>query len=130
PATRASRARARSSAPTTPPPGCSAPRSGTRGFVIVMRRNSMLRSASRPLFALVAPALLITGLVAAPAAAQVDFSRYVAVGDSLTAGFISGALTQSGQSASYPLQIFRQATGSASGFQQPPVHDPGLPPLP
>lgn len=82
----------------------------------------MLRTASK--FAAIA---LVSLTGALPAAAQVDFSRYVAVGDSLTAGFISASLTQSGQSASYPLLIFRQATGSTSGFQQPIVSDPGVP---
>jgi lysophospholipase L1-like esterase len=56
-----------------------------------------------------------------------DFTRYVAVGDSLTAGFMSGGLSQSAQNNSYPILIFRQATGLASGFEQPLVSDPGIP---
>lgn len=82
----------------------------------------MLRTASK-----LATIALVSLAGALPAAAQVDFSRYVAVGDSLTAGFISSSLVQSGQSASYPLLIFRQATGSTSGFQQPIVSEPGIP---
>lgn len=72
-------------------------------------------------------------LVAGVASAQTDtgsanFTRYVAMGDSLTAGFTSGGLAESAQMNSYPLLIHRQATGGG-GFEQPIVSDPGLPPL-
>jgi lysophospholipase L1-like esterase len=56
-----------------------------------------------------------------------DFSRYVAVGDSLTAGFMSGGLSQTAQRNSYPFLIYRQATGQTTGFQQPLVSPPGIP---
>ncbi len=56
-----------------------------------------------------------------------DFTRYVAVGDSLTAGFMSGGLFQASQQNSYPVLIFRQATGLTSGFEQPLVSNPGIP---
>jgi lysophospholipase L1-like esterase len=56
-----------------------------------------------------------------------DFSRYYALGDSLTAGFQSAGLAQASQRNSYPSLINRQATGSASGFEQPTVSDPGIP---
>lgn len=81
---------------------------------------------SRPFkSALLALALLAA---AAPAAqAQLDFSRYVAIGDSLTAGFTSGSLVISGQRNSYPSLIFRQATGQTGGFEQPLVSEPGIP---
>jgi lysophospholipase L1-like esterase len=61
--------------------------------------------------------------------AQVDASRYVAIGDSLTAGFNSGGLVQDVQRNSYPALIFRQATGASAGFEQPLVTRPGLPAL-
>ena len=72
-------------------------------------------------------------LLPAGAAAQVDtgsanFSRYVALGDSLTAGFEAGSLHRSAQETSYPALIHRQATGGASGFQQPLISEPGIPP--
>lgn len=54
-----------------------------------------------------------------------DLSRYVAIGNSLTAGFQSGALGQDGQSCSYPLLLAQQA-GVAEDFQQPLVSSPGL----
>lgn len=62
-------------------------------------------------------------------AAQVDASRYVAIGDSLTAGFASGGLVQDVQRNSYPALIHRAATGASSGFEQPLVTAPGLPAL-
>jgi len=74
--------------------------------------------------------LIGLGLAAASAAAafaQVDFSRYVAIGDSLTAGFTSGGLVETSQANSYPALIHRQATGGDTGFEQPLVTPPGLP---
>jgi lysophospholipase L1-like esterase len=81
------------------------------------------------LASLLALALLVT---AGAASAQVDtgtanFTRYVAFGDSLTAGFASGSLVRSHQSTSYPVLIFRQATGRTTGFEQPLVSEPGIP---
>lgn len=75
---------------------------------------------------------LILPLASIPAAAQpetgtADFTRYVAIGDSLTAGFMSGGLGRTAQLNSYPFLIFRQATGQATGFEQPLVSDPGIP---
>ncbi len=71
-------------------------------------------------------------LAAAVAGAQTtgsaDFSRYVALGDSLTAAFVSGALHLDAQIVSYPQLIDLQATG-ALDFEQPLVSDPGLPPV-
>lgn len=74
---------------------------------------------ARPLAVL---ALLLSG---ASASAQTDFRTYVALGDSLTAGFSSGSLIVTHQSNSYPALIARQA-GVAS-FEQPTVSDPGIP---
>jgi lysophospholipase L1-like esterase len=58
-----------------------------------------------------------------------NFTRYVALGDSLTAGFNSGGLVRDVQINSYPALIFRQATGGGAGFEQPLVGQPGAPPL-
>lgn len=66
------------------------------------------------------------GLAAAPAGAQADFTRYVSLGDSLTAGFASGGLAIDSQANSYPFLIHLQATGSST-FQQPTVSNPGIP---
>jgi lysophospholipase L1-like esterase len=55
-----------------------------------------------------------------------DFSKYVAFGDSLTAGFSSGGLVRTFQVNSYPALIYRQATGKTTGFEQPLVTEPGL----
>ncbi|HEX6864507.1 MAG TPA: SGNH/GDSL hydrolase family protein [Thermoanaerobaculia bacterium] len=56
-----------------------------------------------------------------------NFTRYVALGDSLTAGFASGSINEVYQRRSYPALIWRQATNGAAGFEQPLVSQPGLP---
>ncbi len=72
-------------------------------------------------------------LLAAPfAAAQVDtgladLSMYVALGDSLTAGYASGGLAQFYQQGSYPA-LFAERAG-ITDFEQPLVSDPGIPPV-
>lgn len=66
------------------------------------------------------------GFVGATAQAQVDFSRFYAIGDSLTAGFSHGSLNELFQRYSYPALIAQQA--GVPDFQQPLVSDPGLPP--
>ena len=70
---------------------------------------------------------LVALLAAAPAMAQVDLSNYVALGDSLTAGFVSGALMDFYQDRSYPAVLAAQA--GATGFEQPLVSEPGFPPI-
>jgi lysophospholipase L1-like esterase len=70
---------------------------------------------------------LALAIVPAAAFGQADFTRYVALGDSLTAGFVSGSLNRSFQVNSYPALIHRQATNGAAGFEQPLVSEPGIP---
>jgi lysophospholipase L1-like esterase len=73
-------------------------------------------------------ALLVPAAVLAqPDTGSANFTRYVAIGDSLTAGFQSGSLFLGAQQNSYPALIFRQATGQSAGFEQPTVSEPGLP---
>ncbi|HEY9421548.1 MAG TPA: SGNH/GDSL hydrolase family protein, partial [Thermoanaerobaculia bacterium] len=64
---------------------------------------------------------------AQPDTGDADFTRYVALGDSLTAGFSSGSINQEFQVNSYPALIYRQATGRTTGFEQPLVSAPGIP---
>ena len=64
-------------------------------------------------------------LAASPVLAQVDLSRYVALGDSLTAGFAANGLTEFYQQGSYPALVAQQA--GVSGFEQPIISDPGIP---
>ncbi|MCB1035417.1 MAG: hypothetical protein KDD47_16455 [Acidobacteria bacterium] len=76
---------------------------------------------------------LLAALSGAPASAQVDtgnadFSRYVAVGDSLTAAIVSGGWLDKFQVNSYPALLHRQATGGAGGFEQPLMGAPGVTP--
>jgi hypothetical protein len=70
--------------------------------------------------------LLAAAVVAAPAGAQ-DFSRFVALGDSLAAGFVSGGLELHTQERSAPALVARQA--GVTDFQMPLISDPGIPPL-
>ena len=53
-----------------------------------------------------------------------DFSRYVAIGNSLTAGFQSNALSERDQAYSYP-SLIAQHIG-VPDFQQPLMRDPGV----
>ena len=64
-------------------------------------------------------------LVAGGAAAQVDLSRYVALGDSVTAGYASAGLAKAYQDTSFPALLAGQF--GMSGFQQPMVSNPGIP---
>jgi lysophospholipase L1-like esterase len=78
---------------------------------------------------ILALALLLPVAAFAQDTGSANFSRYVAIGDSLTAAFMSGGLVQSSQNLSYPFLIFRQTTGQTSGFEQPRVTEPGIPAL-
>jgi lysophospholipase L1-like esterase len=62
---------------------------------------------------------------AGPTGAAVDLSRYVAIGNSLTAGYMNGALGIEGQSCSYPRLVAGQA-GAGGAFSQPLVSAPGI----
>jgi lysophospholipase L1-like esterase len=70
-------------------------------------------------------AALLVGLSAG--AQSADFTRYVALGDSLTAGFSSGGLVQTFQQGSYPALLAHQA--GTPDFEQPLVSEPGIPVL-
>ncbi|HFE37318.1 MAG TPA: G-D-S-L family lipolytic protein [Gammaproteobacteria bacterium] len=53
-----------------------------------------------------------------------DFSKFVSIGDSLTAGYADGALYQSGQKSSYPAILAQQfATVGGGAFVQPLMED-------
>lgn len=71
--------------------------------------------------------LLPAAAAAQPDTGSANFARYVALGDSLTAGFEAASLHANAQNNSYPALIHRQATGGASGFQQPLISEPGIP---
>lgn len=69
----------------------------------------------------------MVALLAAPAMAQVDFTRYVALGDSLTAGIASASYMDYYQQRAYPQLLATQANGSF--LQGPFVAPPGLTPI-
>jgi hypothetical protein len=71
--------------------------------------------------------LVLSLAVTGGASAQVDFTKYVAVGDSVTAGYASSGLAEYYQAYSYPAQIARQAMPGQ--FQQPLVANPGINPV-
>jgi lysophospholipase L1-like esterase len=83
-----------------------------------MTRTHAGRRAGTPVALALASAMAAL-LAASPAAAQ--FDKYVALGDSLTAGFQSNCLVQRNQVNSYPAQIAR-ALG-ISDFEQPLVQE-------
>lgn len=56
-----------------------------------------------------------------------DFTRYVALGSSNTAGFQSGGLVEKFQEVSYPALIAHAAR--AATFEFPAISEPGIPPL-
>ncbi len=58
-----------------------------------------------------------------PKSGSADFTRYVAIGNSITAGYQSGALFQSGQIYAYG-NLIAQQTGTS--FEMPLVSDPGV----
>jgi len=70
---------------------------------------------------------LVALLGSASATAQVDLSRYVALGDSFTAGFTNGGLMDCYQTNSWPAVLARQ--GNVQDFELPLVSSPGLPQL-
>lgn len=69
----------------------------------------------------------LAALVAGPAFAQPSFTRYVAVGDSLTAGFTNGSLVFTHQSVSWPALLAQKTGTSIEQFQQPYITEPGGP---
>jgi len=77
-------------------------------------------------------AILTLALVLATSAAlaqdtgTADFTKYVALGDSLTAAFSSGGLEATEQVVSYPAILHFQ-TGAGGTFEQALILEPGLP---
>lgn len=71
---------------------------------------------------------LVASLSAGSLFAQVDFTRYVAIGDSLTMAVSSAGVVETIQRQSYPLLIKEQASGAGSEFEQPLAGLPGVPP--
>ena len=55
-----------------------------------------------------------------------DASMMIVVGNSLSAGFVSGGLGGWTQTRSYPMLI-AEAVGAAGGFEQPTISSPGIP---
>ncbi len=75
--------------------------------------------------------LVVAAIAAAPVFAQdtgrADFSRFVALGDSLGAGYVSAGLVRGAQEDSVPALVAKQANGQ--DIAQPLISDPGIPGL-
>ncbi len=80
---------------------------------------------ARTLVSLLALVLLLPGAALAVDTGSANFSNYVAAGDSLTAGFMSGSLIDVSQKRSYPAIIAAQA--GVTTFELPLVSPPGIP---
>lgn len=96
-----------------------------------MSRTAAARAAAvrRAALAIALAAALSTcdGSATSPAGVdtgRADLSRYVAIGNSLTAGFSSGALYESAQRCSFPALIAERA--GVGPFVQPLAPDPGI----
>ena len=89
----------------------------------------MIAAGKTPLAALLLLAACLAGCEdgtpSGPGDDELDLSRYVAIGNSLTAGFMNGALGLEGQSCSYPRLLAGQA-GVGGTFSQPLVGSPGI----
>ncbi|NDK54986.1 SGNH/GDSL hydrolase family protein [Pontibacter fetidus] len=88
-----------------------------------MKKNFIYRSGMLALFAGV---LTLTSCdpeidTPNPTAGEADFTTYVALGNSLTAGFTDGALYLEGQQSSYPSILAQQfaTVGGSQTFKQP-----------
>jgi len=92
---------------------------------VIARGGSRLRLALAGIAALVFLTCGGDGSPAGPMDGELDLSRYVAVGNSLTAGFMNGALGLEGQSCAYPRLLAGQA-GVGGEFPQPLVSAPGI----
>lgn len=66
-------------------------------------------------------------LAATPASAQLDMTQYVALGDTFTAGLVSGGLVDCYQMNSYPAILANQA--NTPSFEMPLITAPGVPPI-
>lgn len=88
--------------------------------------NPVLRLALALCLALLC---VLAGTAAAQSTGSADFTRYVAIGDSLGAGVISGGLVEDVQRHSYPALIYQQVHGSLNGFDLPTVSRPGINPI-
>lgn len=58
-----------------------------------------------------------------PSSGSADFSRYIAIGNSLTAGYADGGLYRSGQMVSYPSIVGKQMQTAGGGVFNQPLFD-------
>lgn len=100
-------------------------RAGARAALTCAATRSLGTLASVALLALIGLLACDDGAPSGPDESGFDLSRYVAIGNSLTAGYMNGALGLEGQSCSYPRLLTGQA-GVGGGFTQPLIASPGI----
>lgn len=95
--------------------------------VSTLWRRALVVGATFALLALVAGCgsddKLLSKLPGEGSTGDADFTSYVAIGNSLTAGYQSAALTSTTNDFSYP-NLIAQQVGTA--FEQPEIADPGI----
>lgn len=98
-----------------------------------MKKNTLERALAGLALAMLSLAAASCSKVVAPVkpttvnTGSADFSRYVAIGNSLTAGYQSGGLLDSYQDHAYPVLISTQA--GRPGMRHPRATSPGFPAL-
>jgi lysophospholipase L1-like esterase len=92
--------------------------------------SSFARQATRPALALLGLSLGLASCQAdidgpsAATAGSANFTTYIAVGNSLTAGYQSGGLSRAGQLQSYPNILATQFAAAGGGSFTQPLFDP------
>ena len=91
--------------------------------------SSFAQKAARPTLALLGLSLGLAGCQAnidgpsTPTAGTANFTTYIAVGNSLTAGYQSGGLSRAGQLQSYPNLLATQFAAAGGGAFNQPLFD-------
>ncbi len=94
-----------------------------RSVLYILLVSTLVWACKQEVMEVYAPDTPTTGPVVAPVKGNADFTKYVAVGNSLTAGFMNGALYTAGQNTSFTALManqFRQVGGG--DFNQPEIN--------
>jgi hypothetical protein len=91
-------------------------------LLYIVLLSTILWSCKQEVLEVYAPEQPVLGPVVTPTRGSADFSKYVAVGNSLTAGYMNGALYTSGQNNSLAALLARQFQQVGGGaFNQPDI---------
>jgi hypothetical protein len=95
----------------------------TRSFIALVILASIIVSCKQDVITLTKPTTTVTPVTGTKGSA--DFSKYVSIGNSLTAGYQAGALFTAGQQNSFPAILSKQfsiAQGATLAFNQPDIN--------